>query len=148
MTSNLGSESLLPELQQKHRNVVKNMYELFSKSEKNICWRGYSRKNQNRGVEDKLFWKRPRNFDIFTLPLEIPEKTSLHPWKFCKIVWQLLEIWPLEFPHALSSILLGVPCARPQQHHHHPHHHHHPRTHPLTHPLIILADLLRWKSNQ
>ena len=31
-------------------------------------------------------------FRFVTLPLEIPEKTSFYPWKFCKIVWCPLEI--------------------------------------------------------
>ena len=26
------------------------------------------------------FWKKLRNFHCFTLPLEIPKKTNLHPW--------------------------------------------------------------------
>ena len=29
----------------------------------------------------------PGNFRFVTLPLEILEKTSFHPWKFTKIVW-------------------------------------------------------------
>ena len=45
---------------------------------------GLSEKNQT-GVEDIL--KNPcGNFRFVTLPLEIPEKRSFHPWKFCKIV--------------------------------------------------------------
>ena len=84
----------------------------------------------------------PWNFRFVTLPLEIPEKTSFHPWKFSKIVWHPLEIpsqkprpmleiphefllehpwklcfffnWPLELPNFLSSIPpLVIPC--PQQ---------------------------------
>ena len=92
---------------------------------------GYSIKIQTQGVEDILF---------SLLPLEIPEKTSFHPWKFWKIVWDCSEIprsktkthenstwvflehpykfhfffnWPLEIPHALLSIPLEVPCLQP-----------------------------------
>ena len=28
----------------------------------------------------------PGILDLWTLPLEIPEKKRFHPWKFCKIV--------------------------------------------------------------
>ena len=44
-------------------------------------------------VVDILFWNPP--FGIFrfvTSASEIPEKTSFHPWKFCKIVCHPLEI--------------------------------------------------------
>ena len=34
----------------------------------------------------------PIIFSCFTLPLEIPDKTKLHPWKFCKIVLHHWEI--------------------------------------------------------
>ena len=56
---------------------------------------GHSRKNQN-WVEDILFWKPPRIFHSFTLPLENPDKTKLNPWIFHKIVLDPLEI-PLHF---------------------------------------------------
>ena len=79
--------------------------------------------------------KLPRIFKFITLPLEIPEKASfLHPWKFCKIVWHSAKTyensiwvflehpwkfhfyfgWPLEFPHAFSSISREVPCPQPR----------------------------------
>ena len=85
--------------------------------------------------------KNPRNFRFVTLPVEIPEKTSIHPWKFSKTLsdtpWKFqiqkprpMEIphqfllehpwkfcfffnWPLEFPHFLSSIPLEIPCPQP-----------------------------------
>ena len=38
------------------------------------------------------------NFRFVTLPLEIPEKTSYHAWKFSKIVWH-----PLEVPRSKSK---------------------------------------------
>ena len=44
----------------------------------------YSRKNSKQGVTGI--------FKYVLLPLEILEKTSFHPWKFCKIVWHPLEI--------------------------------------------------------
>ena len=50
-------------------------------------------KNQTGGVENILFWKpSSENFRFVISPLEIPEKTSFHPWKFTKIVWHPLEI--------------------------------------------------------
>ena len=39
-------------------------------------------------------------------PMEIPLEFFLeHPWKFCYFFH-----WPLEFPHFLSSVPLGIPC--------------------------------------
>ena len=50
-------------------------------------------KLQTGWVVDILFWNPPSGiFRFFTLPLEIPVKTSFHPWKFCKIVCHPLEI--------------------------------------------------------
>ena len=52
-------------------------------------WRtvGYSRKNPNNEVKNTLFWKKnPGIFRFITLPLEICEKTSFVPWKFCEMV--------------------------------------------------------------
>ena len=34
----------------------------------------------------------PGIFRFITLQLEIPDKTSFHPWKFCKIVWHLFSL--------------------------------------------------------
>ena len=49
---------------------------------------GYSRKNPNRGRRLRIYFseKNPGIFIFVTLPLEILENTSFHPWKFCKIV--------------------------------------------------------------
>ena len=44
------------------------------------------------GVEDILFRKLPGIFHFFTLPLEIPDRTKLHPWKSHKIVLDPLKI--------------------------------------------------------
>ena len=53
---------------------------------------GYSRKNPNRRVENIIFWKKtPGIFRFVTLPLEIPDKMKLHPWKLHKIVLHQLE---------------------------------------------------------
>ena len=46
---------------------------------------GYSRK-KTMGLEDILSEKSSGIFGFVTLTLEIPEKTSFHSWKFCKIV--------------------------------------------------------------
>ena len=83
---------------------------------------------QTGWVVDILFWNSPSGiFRFVTLPLEIPEKAKFHPWKFCKIVCQPLEIprsktktqenFTLVFLYktAISSIFfnctLGFPCA-------------------------------------
>ena len=98
---------------------------------------GYSIKTSKQGVvgvEDNYFWKKnPEIFRFVTLPLKIPEKTSLNcaklcdnPWKFhCQKLRPLkfpyefflntsesstsFFNWPLQFPHALSLISLEIP---------------------------------------
>ena len=72
---------------------------------------GYSRKKTNRGgggggggLKTYFFENPPWNFSFFTLPLEIPYKAKLHPWKFHKIVLDPLKILrpkprPLKIPH-------------------------------------------------
>ena len=39
----------------------------------------FQKKKQGRGVEDTLFWTSLGIFRFLTLPLEIPDKTKLHP---------------------------------------------------------------------
>ena len=41
-------------------------------------------------VEDILSWKNPGIVNVLILSLEMPDKTKLQPWKFCKIVLQTL----------------------------------------------------------
>ena len=102
---------------------------------------GYSSKSPIR--ESWLYTspkKSPEIFRFVTLHLEIPDKTRIDSWKFCKIVWHPLEIprlktkihgnyiwfflehpwkshfffkWLLEFPHALSLTPLEIPCPQP-----------------------------------
>ena len=84
--------------------------------------------------------KVPGIFRLVTLPSEIPDEIKLHPWKFCKILLHPLDIlsskpntpgnstlfflghlkkfqfffnWPLECPHATSSIHFQIPCPQP-----------------------------------
>ena len=79
----------------------------------------YSRKNLKREVEDILFWNHTSswNFRFVTLPLDIPVKTSFHPWEFCttlensKVKYQdpwifliILSWTPLKIP--LASFLI------------------------------------------
>ena len=66
---------------------------------------------KNRGIEDTLFLKTPVEYFIF-LPMKIPEKTKLHPWKFYKIVLD-----PLKFPRPKTKspgnstlFFLDQPC--------------------------------------
>ena len=50
-------------------------------------------KKSKQGVWRYTFLKKlPGVFRFVTLPLEIPEKISCHPWKFCQIVRHPLEI--------------------------------------------------------
>ena len=45
---------------------------------------GYSRKDPNRGGSGYTFLRNPSGiFKFVSLPLENPEKTNFHPWKFC-----------------------------------------------------------------
>ena len=46
------------------------------------------------------FFENPLEFIFFSLLLEIPDKTKLHPWKFHKIVFD-----PLETPRAKTKTL-------------------------------------------
>ena len=71
---------------------------------------GYSRKKPNIGD-----W-RHGIFHFFTLPLEIPDKTKLHPWKSHKIVLDPLEISRLKSktPGKFTLFYLGYPIPHPQ----------------------------------
>ena len=53
----------------------------------------FQKKKTNRegGVEDMLLLT-PLKYFIFTFPLEIPDKTKLHPWQFHKTVLDSLKI--------------------------------------------------------
>ena len=48
--------------------------------------------NYRMYFENILFWKPPRIFHFFNLPLEIPDKTKLHPWKFYTFLLDPLEL--------------------------------------------------------
>ena len=50
----------------------------------------------------------PGNFRFVTLPLEILEKTSFHPWKFTKIVWYV-QLPPWKF-QGQKPRLTEIPC--------------------------------------
>ena len=54
---------------------------------------GYYRKKKKKtgGLRTYFFENVPEIFHIFTLPLEIPDKAKLNPWKFHKIVLDPLE---------------------------------------------------------
>ena len=93
-------------------------------------WLGYSRKENSRGLRTYFFEKPLEFFNFFTLPLEIPDKTKLHPWKSHKIALDSLGIarpnhqsslkfhiifsWlPLEISFAISLIPLEIPYPPP-----------------------------------
>ena len=52
---------------------------------------GYSRKKPNRGGQGHTSLKEHPEF-LGLLPLEILDKTKLHPWTLQKIVLHLLEM--------------------------------------------------------
>ena len=54
---------------------------------------GYSRKQTNRELRTYFFENIHGIFCLFTLPLEIRDKSKLHPWKLCKIA-----LYPMEIP--------------------------------------------------
>ena len=58
----------------------------------------FRKKNQTGRVEDILFWESPGISLFFSLPLEIPDKTKLNPWKFHKIA-----SYPLEIPRTKAK---------------------------------------------
>ena len=51
-----------------------------------LFWNGLFKKKKTRGFRTYFFEKKPRFFFIFSVPLEIPDKTKLHSWKFGKIM--------------------------------------------------------------
>ena len=56
---------------------------------------GYSRKKKKTwggGLRTYFFERPPGIFHFFILPLEIPGKSKLHPWKLCKPALHPLEI--------------------------------------------------------
>ena len=58
-----------------------------------ICVLGYSKNKSKRGrLRIYFFEKRPGMFYLYTLPLEIPDKTKLSIWIFHRIVLDPLEI--------------------------------------------------------
>ena len=58
----------------------------------NIEWAGLFQKKTG-GLRAKFFEPPLEYFIFFTLLLEIPEKTKLHPWKFHKIKLRLFSFW-------------------------------------------------------
>ena len=63
---------------------------------------GLFQKKLKQGSWGYTFLKPLELFILFTLPLEIPDKTKLNPWTFHKIVLD-----PLEIPHYFSLVTLG-----------------------------------------
>ena len=62
------------------KKSINPLIELFQKKSRQGGW-GYT------------FLKNPPGiFRFVALPLEIPERTSFHHWRFCKIVWHSLKI--------------------------------------------------------
>ena len=84
-----------------------------------LCWVQWAipEKIQTGGASWYTFWKTPLEF--FTLPLEIPHKTTLNPWIFHKIphyfflVTFEIPIPPLELPQAISLISLEILSPQP-----------------------------------
>ena len=61
-----------------------------------MCWVILEKKTKKGGGVLRIYFFQPPPhpgiFDFFAVPLEIPDKTKLHPWKFHKIVLDLLKI--------------------------------------------------------
>ena len=104
---------------------------------------GYSGKKQTGGLRTYFIEKPPGIFHFFILPMEIPDKTKLTPWKFHKFLLDPLEISrpktktleirlyvflinlenstsflinpsrTLKIPHAISLLPLEIPYAQP-----------------------------------
>ena len=74
--------------------------------------------HKKRQIEGRRGWrhtvlKSPGVFHLFTWPLEIPDKSKLHPWRLCKTVQHLpwkfqdLKPRPLEIPHNFFLVTPG-----------------------------------------
>ena len=95
-------------IQSIYRKVNKPMIYLLIANEADL-------QNHKKGIAKRaqpcsLYCSSFLNFQTFLrkpLELEIPEKTSFHPWKFCKLVWHLLEI-PREYPCRAYSRPYGL----------------------------------------
>ena len=100
---------------------------------------GYFRKNPNGGWGHTFLKKTPGIFRFVTLPLEIPDRMMVHPWKFHKLVLHPWEFprpktktdgnstqffyhpwkshfvfeWSLKFPHSFFSIPQEISCPQP-----------------------------------
>ena len=80
---------------------------------------GLFQKKTKQGREGwgHVFEKNPEIFHFFTLPLEISDKTKLHPWKFHKILLDSQIPWkfqaknqdPWEFHIIFSWSPLEIP---------------------------------------
>lgn len=107
----------------KRRIIVKkgcpvlHMQQNLNKNWFAVCKLGYSRKKNKPGVEDWFYKKISWIPEFITLSLD---KTKLQPWKFCKNVLHLLEVFlmifswlPLDIWHGICSVLSEVPCPEP-----------------------------------
>ena len=50
---------------------------------KTLALSAYSNNKQTGGLRIYFSENSPGNFTFVTLPLELPEETNLHLWKFC-----------------------------------------------------------------
>ena len=50
---------------------------------KTLALLAYSNNKQTGGLRIYFSENSPGNFTFVTLPLELPEETNLHLWKFC-----------------------------------------------------------------
>ena len=92
--------------------IYKNISDRVQQSQPAL---GYSRKKKQEGWGHTFFWKTPGIFLSFlTLPLEISEKTKLHPWKFHKIMldqslggFETKNQDPMEISHYFFLVTFG-----------------------------------------
>ena len=79
-----------------------------------LFWNGlFQKKNREGGSEDILFWKKPWNFFLCSVPMKIPGKTKLHSWKFGTLMYvtslanfKAKKSRPLEILHEVFLVFL------------------------------------------
>ena len=76
-----------------------------------VLWgRAIPEKSKEEGWGHTFLIKTPGIFRFITLPLEIPNKMKLYPWKFHTIVLHPLEFpWPKTKPTEIPDVFLITP---------------------------------------
>ena len=122
--------------QQEMKHLVAAFYKLLGirstfKTSNGMSYFWKKKKQRGGAVEDILFQNPPGIFHFFTLPLEIPGKSKLHPWKLHKtllhLTWKLQDskyqdLWklhiiffliPWKFHIIFDTTVLEIPYPQP-----------------------------------